>query len=155
MSLFFWLAFNPWYHLAVLIYIFLLFTIALLFQFNGTPVWTRTLDDVLHQKIPARQPQRPRVSSTPRSQPPTYKLQLFGGRWKKGGKAGVLSETTSVQDGSDYSISFKLPATTDDGPPPPYPWIWMSWNFIIIELFKSYNYFQVSTFKFFPQVLIT
>ena len=70
------------------------------------------------RRLPARQPQRPQVSASPRSQPSTYKLQLFGGRWKKGGKAGILSETASVQDGSDYSY-ISLPAT-DDGPPPPY-----------------------------------
>ena len=88
--------------------------IALLCQLSGTPVWTRTLNDVLYQKIPARQPQRPQVSASPRSQPSTYKLQLFGGRWKKGGNAGILSETASVQDGSDY---ISLPATDDLLPP--------------------------------------
>jgi hypothetical protein len=90
--------------------------IALLCQLSGTPVWTRTLNDVLYQKIPARQTQRPQVLESSHSQPPTYKLQLFGGRWKRGGKGGILSETASVQDESDY-ISFPI---TDDGPPPPY-----------------------------------
>jgi hypothetical protein len=98
-------------------YTLFLLTIALLFQLSGTPVWTRTLNDVLYLKIQARQPQRPQVSASPHSQPPAYKLQLFGGRWKKGGRAGILSETASVQDGSNY---ISLPAT-DAGPPPPYP----------------------------------
>ena len=91
-----------------------LLIIALLFQLDGNPVWTRNLSDALYQNIP-RQPQQSHVS-TPRSQPPVYKLQLFGGRWKKGKKAGILSDTASVQDGSDY---ISVPVT--DGQPPTLP----------------------------------
>lgn len=93
-------------------------TIALLFQLSGNPIWTRTLGDVLYQKTPARQPQRPQVSASPHFQPPVHKLELFGGRWKEEGRAGILSETASGQDESYY---INVPTVTDAGPPPPYP----------------------------------
>jgi hypothetical protein len=87
---------------------------SVLFQIKGPRSWARTFNDVLDKKIPARQPQQPQVS-VPRSQPSVVKLKLFGGRRKKGEKAGgTLSETASVQDGSDY---ISLPAT--DGLLPP------------------------------------
>lgn len=82
--------------------------ISVLFQIKGPRNWARSFNDVLDQKIPARQPQQPQIS-VPRSQSSVDKLQLFGGRRKKGRKAGrILSETASVQDGSDY---ISVPAT--------------------------------------------
>ncbi|KIM41126.1 hypothetical protein M413DRAFT_445846 [Hebeloma cylindrosporum] len=110
----------------ILVYVILLLAIALLCQMDGSPIWTRNLDDAFNQNTAARRPQpqqRQPVQRVPApsSHPPAYKLYLFGpgSRWNKGKKSGVLSDTASVQDGSDY---INVPATDlESGPPPPYP----------------------------------
>jgi len=79
----------------VLLYTSFLVVIALVCQLGGTPVWTRPVDDVFdwNDMRVRRHLRQPQQVSEPRSQPTVY--NLFGDRWKKGEKAGVLSAETA------------------------------------------------------------